>query len=295
MTETTTTTASVQETNEDAIPVHPTDILIALIATFLIPMFLGSSTGDVAIARRAALETVNAYRVRDQADLLAVAQIIAFGLAALGSLSLSMLDDLTLSMTLRLRGNANACNRSAELNRRARAQTVVSPVRHVARPIAPRPQAPVAQPIREPLDEATLRADLAAVRQEVAAVQARIVEQEAITAAAPATTAMPIVTGNASPDITANQSASVEITPGQITRGRITPDQQSKAIWAAAMADVAAEYTAEVATLPPGERWEASMRAKALTQTAKTLLSEANRPPPPGAANGTAAAPRVPI
>jgi hypothetical protein len=291
MTETTTTTEPIQETNEDVIPVHPTDILIALIATFLIPMFLGSSTGDVAMARRAALETVNAYRVRDQADLLAVAQIIAFGLAALGSLSLSMLDDLTLSMTLRLRGNANACNRSAELNRRARTQTVASPARHVAPPIAPKPQAP----IREPLDEATLRADLAAVRQEVAAVQARIVEQEAVAAEAPAPAAPSIATSPASPQIAANQIAPGQTTPGQTTPGGITPDQQSKAIWAAAMADVAAEYTAEVATLPPGERWEASMRAKALTQTAKTLLSEANRPPPPGPVSRTAATPPGPI
>jgi hypothetical protein len=286
MTETTTATEPTQESNEDPIPVHPTDILIALIATFLIPMFLGSSTGDVAMARRAAIETVNAYRVRDQADLVAVAQIIAFGLAALGSLSLSMLDDLTLSMTLRLRGNANACNRSAELNRRARTLTVASPARHVEPPIAPKPQAP----IREPLDEATLRADLAAVRQEVAAVQARIVEQENVAAEAPATAAPPIATSKASPHITANRIPANQATPGRIA-APITPDQQSKAMWAAAMADVAAEYTAEVATLPPGERWEASMRAKALTQTAKTLLSEANRPPPPGPASRTAATP----
>jgi hypothetical protein len=100
-------------------PVHPANILLNLIAILLAPMFLGASGGDIAFARTAAIETVNAYRTRNQADLIAVAQIIAFGLAALGSLSLSMVDDISLSMTLRLRNNANALSRSAEQNRRA--------------------------------------------------------------------------------------------------------------------------------------------------------------------------------
>jgi hypothetical protein len=98
---------------------HPVDVLLHVIATFLAPMFLTASGGDIAFARMAALETVNAYRVRGPADLIPIAQMIAFGLAALGSLSLSMADDLSLGMTLRLRGNANACDRSAERNRRA--------------------------------------------------------------------------------------------------------------------------------------------------------------------------------
>jgi hypothetical protein len=91
---------------------------MAVIAAFLAPMFLGITSGDVALARLAAVEAVNAYRARDHADLIAIAQIIAYGLAALGSLSLSMEADRSVSMTLRLRGNANALNRSAEQNRR---------------------------------------------------------------------------------------------------------------------------------------------------------------------------------
>ena len=97
---------------------HPSEILMALIVTLLAPMFLGVTAGDISLARLAALETVNAYQARNQADLIAIAQIIACGLAALGSLSLSMDDDISLSMTLRLRGSAVALNRSAEQNRR---------------------------------------------------------------------------------------------------------------------------------------------------------------------------------
>jgi hypothetical protein len=59
----------------------------------------------------------------------------------------------------------------------------------------------------------------------------------------------------------------------------MTEDQQRRAIWARAMADVAAEYTASLATLPPEERHAASLRANALTMTARTLLSGTELPP----------------
>jgi hypothetical protein len=100
-------------------PVNRSAILLNLIVTLLAPMFLGLTAGDIGLARMAALETVNAYRARDHADLIAIGQIIGFGVAALTSLSLSMAGDISPSMVLRLRGNANACNRSAEQNRRA--------------------------------------------------------------------------------------------------------------------------------------------------------------------------------
>jgi hypothetical protein len=109
------------ETNTDQAepPINPSDILQSLLVTLLAPMFFALCAGDIAIARMAALETINGYRARSHVDLILIAQIIGFGLAALGSLSLSMADDISVSLTLRLRGNANACNRSAEQNRRA--------------------------------------------------------------------------------------------------------------------------------------------------------------------------------
>jgi hypothetical protein len=96
---------------------RPYDILLNLIVILLTPMFLGVTAGDAGLARLAALQTVNDYRARNHADLIAVAQIVAFGLAAVGSLSLSLADDISMSMALRLRGNAIACNRAAERNR----------------------------------------------------------------------------------------------------------------------------------------------------------------------------------
>jgi hypothetical protein len=114
---------------------HPTSLLMTLIVTLLAPTFLGVTAGDLTLARMAAIETINDYRARNNADLIAIAQIIACGLAALGSLSLSMDDDISLSMTLRLRGNAVALNRSAEQNRRVLNQ----PLRNNDHP-APEPE-----------------------------------------------------------------------------------------------------------------------------------------------------------
>jgi hypothetical protein len=112
-------TTDIEPTSKPNAARHPFGVLMNLIITLLAPTFLGVTGGNIAYARAAALETVNAYRARNQADLIAIAQIIAFGLAALGSLSLSMADDISIPMILRLRGNAIACDRSAERNRRA--------------------------------------------------------------------------------------------------------------------------------------------------------------------------------
>ncbi|MDR3533150.1 MAG: hypothetical protein P4L90_21655, partial [Rhodopila sp.] len=89
------TTISTEVTTGSDLPLHPSDILSNLIVAFLAPMFLGVSAGDIGFARLAAIETVNAYQARNQADLVAIAQIIGFGLAALGSLSLSMADNIS--------------------------------------------------------------------------------------------------------------------------------------------------------------------------------------------------------
>jgi hypothetical protein len=102
-----------------ASPTQPADSLIAGIVTALAPLFLSGRTAGHRGARRAALETLNAYQPGSPAELLIVAQIIGFGLAALDSLRLSMQPDLSLSRRLRLRGGANALNRAAQQNARA--------------------------------------------------------------------------------------------------------------------------------------------------------------------------------
>jgi hypothetical protein len=97
---------------------RPSDILLGLIVAFLAPLFMGSTT-DVGLARLSVLETLASYQARTQAELVSIAQIIGYGLAVLDTLRLAMLPDVSVAMKLRLRGCANALNRSAQQNIRA--------------------------------------------------------------------------------------------------------------------------------------------------------------------------------
>ena len=156
MTETTTT----QPTDDP--PTYPGDILLSLIVALLAPMFLTASGSDINLARLAAFETVNAYRARSQADLITIAQIVGCGLAALGSLGLSMADDLSVSMVLRLRGNAVALNRSIDQNRRALAAS------QAAKPITP----------PDPVYEAKVQANVTAAQKLTAEAMATLRKPE---------------------------------------------------------------------------------------------------------------------
>ncbi|WP_428483745.1 hypothetical protein [Rhodopila sp.] len=98
---------------------QPVDILLAFIHSFLVPLFLAGGAGDVSLARLVTTETVASYQARTHADLVKIGQIIAFGMAVLDTLRLSMGADLSLTMKLRLRGCANALNRSAQQNNAA--------------------------------------------------------------------------------------------------------------------------------------------------------------------------------
>ncbi len=114
------------------IPTRPSDPLLEMIIGLLAPLFLAGGAGDLAAARLAAIETLAAYQARTQADLLKIAQVIGFGLTALDCLRLSVAPDLPLAMALRLRGCANALNRSAQQNTRAMAQqrAASTPAKH---------------------------------------------------------------------------------------------------------------------------------------------------------------------
>src|ERR1700710_1051087 len=91
------------------------DLLLQLIVTFLAPLFVTGAT-ELSLARLAAIETLASYQARTKAELLTIANIIGFGLAAMATLRLATQPDLSPSMTLRLHGCANALNRSAQQN-----------------------------------------------------------------------------------------------------------------------------------------------------------------------------------
>jgi hypothetical protein len=257
--------------------------LLNLIVAFLAPLFLSASGGDIYFARMAALETVVAYRARNHADLMAIAQVIACGLSALGSLSLAMEDKLSLSMTLRLRGNAVALNRAAEQNRRALRQTCPN----INREEAARVERPFPSEPAEARYEAEIVANVAAAQKMTAEALARLqtvepaagqahVAASSPVAPPPATTPAP-TTAPASPAIvapTAPASTGAAITTPVMT------DQHWQAMWASAMTDVAGEFTADLQNLPPAERRIASRRAAALSNCANELIA-GDVPPPP--------------
>jgi hypothetical protein len=226
---------------------RPTDILLTLLAALLAPMFL-TTGGDIAVARLAAIETINDYRAQNRASLLAVAQIVAFGLCALGSLSLSMADDLSLSMTLRLRSNANSLNRSAEQSRRALNTT--------SHPEIPA-QIPAAPPETMTQEDHRLESEAIA-----AIVKARQTVTEAEVSIRPLQT--PAV-----------QTPAVQ-TPAFTILSK--EEQQNRAMWAAAIADVAGEFTAELTNLAPAERKLTSRKIATMGTSITAILSGAPLP-----------------
>ena len=248
------TTATLPKPPPEAISglnLRPSDILLSLVVTILAPMFLTTAGGDIDFARMAALETVNAYRTRNNADLIFIAQIIGFGLCALGSLSLSMADELTISMILRLRANANACSRSAEKNRLALLDTRLDRVDPSG--MHPEPETG--------FDEASVMASVAELQQRIA--EAGFSQPEAVPGPIPApapvqTRPVPVSAVTPAPTVAAASTAA---------------DDERKSAWAAAFSTVAAEYIADLPNLPPLERRQATLRAAALNSSANTLLS----------------------
>jgi hypothetical protein len=254
----------------------PAAILMALVVTLLAPMFLGVTGGDIVLARMAALATINGYQTESHTGLISIAQVIGYGLAALGSLSLSMSDDLSLSMTLRLRANANALDRSAERNRR------------VLEKIPPADRAPYQSPADAAQYEATVMANLADTQQRVADANDRLHPRESAAQPAPQPPAQPIVfpTPIVVPASVATPAPIVVPVPTVVPALAATPaapvitieDQQLQADWAAAMADVAGEFTADLTGLPAASRKEATHRASLLSTCANALLSGAVPP-----------------
>ena len=93
-------------------PSHLMEFLLALLS----PLLTAGSLTDIRLARLAAQEAIAAYKAQGQHELVTIAQILAFALTALDNLRLSMPPELSLSMKLKLRGNANALNRAARDN-----------------------------------------------------------------------------------------------------------------------------------------------------------------------------------
>ncbi len=218
------------------------DSLVNLIIALLAPMFLWSCKGDVALARAAAAETLAAYCAADNLTLIRAAKVLALDPATLSSISLSMVDDTSASLALRLRGNAVSLDRSAERNRAA----LEKHRRNAA--IAARTAETTAENAAAAVTEAQLQVQQAQARAQPPEPQA------------PARAMM-------------TERPSASRTPVPERRAPTTEHQRKTA-----RAEVA-EMTAGLNTLSPAERAADHIRIEALAQTATALSSGTALPP----------------
>jgi hypothetical protein len=165
------------------------DPLYAYVLSILTPLLLTTTLTE---ATKAARQLIAAYQTTVPDQLLSIAQVVGFALASLDDLRLSAAPDRSLTMKLRLRGNANALNRSSTR------------------------------------------------------------------------TAATLKTHDKRPPVEATQ-------PKTETPAQQAANHQIDLAWAAAMQDVAIEYTAELATLPEAQRRVHQARINALKTTAGTL------------------------
>ncbi len=259
------------------------------------PLFLTGPTGklDIARARLAASATLDGYQAMSIPELLSVAQIISFSLASLGSLALSMLDDISTSMLLRLRGNANALSRSEQAHQKVLDQSR----RQTAESQAKREQALQDEATRQQqrrdaekygfTDEA-IAANVAEVQKMAADAQARLHAQPPEVAPAKSTVPVPAAKAAAvspaaprppaksvTPSVAADPAAAIRLPQRPMTPAE---DHQRKVSWGAAMAAVAAEFAGDTAASPQERRLNA-IRAHALSSVARQLLGDATTPP----------------
>ena len=98
------------------------DLLQEFALTLIVPLLASGGIGDPAFARSTAIDTIAAYKAAGRDQLVSVMQLIGFAMVSLDSLRLSLPAELSLAMKLKLRGNANALNRSAQRNAATLAQ-----------------------------------------------------------------------------------------------------------------------------------------------------------------------------
>jgi len=148
--------------------------LLECVLGFLTPLLMAGCSCDLGHARMAAIETLASYQARTQAELVKIAQIIGFGLIAMDNLRLSMAD-VSLSMRLRLRGGANALNRSAQQNNRALDKSRCG----IPRQSGPAEPSPIPTHFdtmsdEDAIDDASVQTAIAQAETMVKAAQARI-------------------------------------------------------------------------------------------------------------------------
>ncbi len=253
-------------------PISP---LMAFLLAALSPL-MAASLADLHLARLAAQEAIAAYKIRGQDELVTVAQIVGFALTALDNLRLSMPAELSLSMKLKLRGNAGALNRAARDSTRMLEKGRVTPER-----LEPSlsEQAGLAG-----WDEPDAVSDPYAV-----VATATLLPPPTKTGAPPLGTPTP-KTGTSkagTPKTGTLRTGTPTSTPWPIQSGALPPgtnpaEHENRLHWARAMQTAATRLQADAAIVSPGLRKTNAMWIQALTDVASDLTTQKYATAAPG-------------
>jgi hypothetical protein len=129
-----------------------TAIFLDTIIAPLVPWFLTAANGDMKAARHTVISMLASYNVATEEELRLAAEIVSFSFGTLAALSKSMEPDLPLNAVLRLRGSANAsqrskhqCQRVLDRLRKERRMALAAPKQQPEAPHLPPDQAATIQ------------------------------------------------------------------------------------------------------------------------------------------------------
>jgi len=255
------------------------ELVLDVIVNLMMPLFMGGTTcnSDPNLARIAAIEMLDCFRPRDSWEVLTGAQISGFGLAALGSIGLSMQPDLPLPMSLRLRSSANSLHRSGNQARKAldayrvaypdagveettpQMEAALADAVHQARHLSAEAEASLRAPVPPPPQPTEPAPDRAHAEPATAAQT----DMPSRYAAAPgATTAVGDVVTSIQPARTAVHHEAMS-----------DAQRRKHAIWALGVAQTAQDMAAAMADLPPSPHVEQQMKIAALSTSAQHLVA----------------------
>ena len=263
----------------DTAPADPTETLFDLIITLLIPLFFCPAHNiGLDRARQAAIATLDGYHAASVPELVLAAQIIACSLTSLGSMGLSMADDLPLPTLMHLRGNANALT-----NTSLRLHTAIARTRkdiadqnreyQQARQAQERQQRQADYDVAHGMTEADVIAETAKVQEMAAQANMRLQQSQTVRQQ-PATP----------PEPPAQPAAKLP----PLRPANLTEEQERKLMWATAMAKAAEEEAGALAFSSADERAAHKARLAGLNAAATQLMREATELPlGPGMTSGS--------
>ena len=231
------------------------DLLLAIIVPFLTPFFL-LTTRDLDRAEQAAIGTLQRIQASTSADLLPIAQFIAFGLASLNTLGRAMEENLDTLLVLKLNNSATALARCQERNRR-----VVD---------APRPRKPAARPAPAPAPPEPV------TPEEEAAIKAESKKQIRI-ARNLQSVARKLTDNPENPSVEAGELAEAALQTAEVTgkpvvaKLRLTKDPNDLT-WVYTYAYTAEECVNDPAGYAHGSQKEANNRARLLNSCSYDVL-----------------------